>query len=108
MSDQSASPEITSDDRLWAALGYIFSPLVPIIILLIEDKRSRPFLKYHSVQSLAVGIVFFIIVAVLSVFTFGCISLIWLIMFYWAYTAYKGEYTKIPFVSDFIKKQGWA
>jgi len=29
-------------------------------------------------------------------------------MFYWAYTAYKGEYTKIPFVSDFIKKQNWV
>ena len=33
--------EITSDDKLWALLAYIFSPLVPIIILLMEDKKSR-------------------------------------------------------------------
>jgi len=108
MSDQPTSPEISSDDRLWSALAYVFSPLVPIIMLLIEGKKDRPFIRYHSIQSLAVGVVLFIIVFVLSFFTFGCSTILWLIMFYWAYTAYKGDYTKIPVVTDFIKKQGWV
>jgi hypothetical protein len=32
--------EVTSDDRLMAALAYVFSPLVPIIFLLMEDKKT--------------------------------------------------------------------
>jgi len=32
--------EVTSDDRLMAALAYVFSPLVPIIFLLMEDKKK--------------------------------------------------------------------
>ena len=35
----------TDDDKLWALLAYVFSPLVPIIIFLMEDKKERPFLK---------------------------------------------------------------
>lgn len=34
MSDVSFSPDgITSDDRLWALLSYLLTPLIPIIIL---------------------------------------------------------------------------
>ena len=33
--------EITSDDKLWALLAYILSPLVPIIILVMEDKKNQ-------------------------------------------------------------------
>ena len=39
---------VTSDDKLWALLSYILSPIVPIILLLMEDKKNRPFIKYHS------------------------------------------------------------
>ena len=35
MNSQIPSYEVTSDDKIWAALAYLFSPLVPIIILLI-------------------------------------------------------------------------
>ena len=48
--------EISSDDKLWALLGYIFG-LVAIIALLIEDKKNRPFIKYHAVQALMVSVV---------------------------------------------------
>jgi hypothetical protein len=39
MSDQNTPPtgDITSDDKLWALLAYVLSPLIPIIILLMED-----------------------------------------------------------------------
>ena len=43
-------PGVTSDDKLWAMLAYLLSPIVPIIILLMEDKKNRPFLKAHTVQ----------------------------------------------------------
>ncbi|MBT7781960.1 MAG: hypothetical protein HN741_03435, partial [Anaerolineae bacterium] len=49
--------EITSDDKLWAALAYFFSPIVSIIILLMDDKKDRAFIKAHNVQALVAGIV---------------------------------------------------
>lgn len=102
------SSEPSSDDKLWSALAYIFSPIIPIILLLIDDKKSRPFINYHAVQAVAVGVVFIILVPIVAAFTLGCGSLIWLIMFYWAYKAYQGEYFEIPVVTNFIKNQGWV
>src|SRR5688572_13420930 len=49
--------DVTSDDKLWALLAYIFSPLVPIIILLMEDKKNRPFIRAHNMQALVVGVI---------------------------------------------------
>ncbi len=49
MTEQTVPPpesiESTSDDRLWALLAYLFTPIVPVIILLLEDKKDRPFLR---------------------------------------------------------------
>jgi uncharacterized membrane protein len=100
--------EPTSDDKLWTALAYIFTPIIPIILLLLEDKKNRIFIKYHAVQALAVGVIFIILVPIIAAFTFGCGSLIWLIFFYWAYKAYQGEYFEIPVITNFIKNQGWV
>jgi uncharacterized membrane protein len=108
MSDQVETPSVTSDDKLWSAVSYVFSPIVPIILLLLEEKKNRPYIKFHAIQSLAVGIVFIIVVPIIAVFTLGCGSIIWLIMFYWAYRAYQGEMFNIPVVTDFIKNQGWV
>jgi len=108
MTEQPIYTEATSDDKLWAALSYAFSPLVPIILMLMEDKKDRPFIKFHAVQSLVVGIVMFIVVPIVAVVTLGCGSIIWFIMFYWAYKAYQGEMFEIPIVTDFIKNQGWV
>lgn len=104
MSDQFSTADISSDDKLWAALGYIFSPLIPIILLLMEDKKARPFIKFHAVQSIAA----FIVIFVLATVTLGCGSIVVLAMFYWAYKAYQGEYVEIPVVTNFIKNQGWV
>jgi uncharacterized membrane protein len=103
MSEQ-GFPEATSDDKLWAALAYVFSPLVPIILLLLEDKKDRPFIRAHIVQALIMGIIFSILAAV----TLLCLSVLWIIMLYWAYKAYQGELVNIPVVTDFVKGQGWA
>jgi len=54
---QSQAPsDITSDDKLWVLLAYIFSPLVPVIILLMADKKDRPFIKANNIQALIWGI----------------------------------------------------
>ncbi len=103
MSEQYSTSEVTSDDKLWAALGYIFSPVIPIIMLLIEEKKVRPFIKYHSIQSIAA----FVVIFVLATITVGCGSILILVMFYWAYKAYQGEYFEIPVLTNFMKNQGW-
>jgi C4-dicarboxylate transporter len=66
MSEQPINPDITSDDKLWALLSYIFSPLIPLIMLLMEDKKKRPFIKFHAVQAIVLGVVEFILYAVLG------------------------------------------
>ena len=112
MSDQ-VTPDIndiTSDDKLWTALAYIFTPQVPIILLLMEDKKDRPFIKAHSMQALIFGVVFYILVSVLSVVIVGLclIPVGWGLQIYWAIKAYNGELVNIPVITDFVKNQGWA
>ena len=108
MSEQPINPEVTSDDKLWAALSYVFAPIVGIIVLLMEDKKARPFLKFHAVQSIAVSIIFLIVVPIVAVFTFGCGSILYFVMFWWAYKAYQGEMFDIPVITNFVKGQGWV
>jgi len=104
MSQAPMYPDITSDDKLWAALAYLpfIWPIIAIIVLLMEDKKSRPFIKFHAVQSIAIGVAGIVL-------SFVCVGvLVFLYMLYLAYDAYQGNYTKVPIITDFIKKQGWA
>jgi uncharacterized membrane protein len=105
------SPDATSDDKLWAALGYPIA-LIAIIVLFMEDKKNRPFIKFHAVQSIAANVVYFVISAILTTVTFGfgglCVPLLWLVFFDWAYLAYQGQLFEIPFITNFIKNQGWV
>lgn len=100
--------EVTSDDRLMAALAYVFAPLVPIIFLFLDDKKNRPFIKAHNVQALVLGVIMIILVPIIATVTLGCGSILWLLMVWFAYKAYKGEYVNIPVITDFVKNQGWA
>jgi uncharacterized membrane protein len=89
--------DVTSDDKLWAALAYVFSPLVPIIILLMPDKKDRPFIKAHNTQALVLGI----ITAVTAAFCVGL--LVWFYQLYCAYQAYQGNLVEIPVISGMFK-----
>ena len=102
--------EITSDDKLWALLAYIFSPLVPIIILLMEDKKSRPFIRAHNMQALILGVINVVIAMVIGWLLVPlCLNLlITVYLIYLAIKAYQGELVNIPVITDFCKKQGWA
>ena len=103
MSQEPMSSDITSDDKLWAALGYII-PIIAIVVLFMEDKKNRPYVKFNAVQSIVVSVVLSIVATV----TFGCGSILFLALFWWAYQAYQGQDVRIPMISDFIRNQGWA
>jgi uncharacterized membrane protein len=108
MSNRPKVNTISSDDRLWAALTYIFSPLIPIILLVLDDYKNRSYIRYHSIQALVVGIVLSVLVPIIAILTAGCGVILWLIMFYWAYKAYQGEWVEIPIVTNFVKNQDWV
>jgi len=111
MTDQPISPDITNDDKLWAALGYPI-PLVPIIALLMEEKKNRPFIKYHAVQSLVFNIALWVVIFIFSAVTLGigaiCAPIFWLVTLWPAYDSYQGKFTELPGISNFIKNQGWV
>ena len=114
MSEQlpnTAGGDVTSDDKLWALLAYVFSPVVPIIVLLMEDKKNRPFIKAHNMQALVTGVVLDVILMIISAVTCGLGAILfiaWAVMIYWGIQGYQGKYVTIPVVTDFCKKQGWA
>ena len=112
MTEQPQPPtmDITSDDKLWALLGYIFSPIVPIIVLLLENKKNRPYIRYHNVQALVIGVLIVILSFLLAwTFVLACVPfLVWLVMLYWGIKAYQGEWVVIPVVTNLVKNQGWA
>jgi len=109
---QEPMSDITSDDKLWAALSYVFAPIVGIIVLLMEDKKNRPFIKFNAVQSIVVSIAFWIVATIITTVTIGigglCVPVLWLVFLYWAYQGYQGQMVNIPLVTNFIKGQGWA
>ena len=96
---QEPMSDITSDDKLWAALAYALSPIVPIIILLMPDKKDRPFIKAHNAQALVLGI----ITVVTSAFCIGI--LVWFYQLYCAYQAYQGLLIEVPLISKLVKGQ---
>ena len=102
--------EITSDDKLWSLLTYVFSPIVSIIIMLMEDKKNRPFIKAHNMQALVLGVIEVVLYIVIGWTVVGlCVPLLlWAVMIYWGIQAYQGKYVTVPVVTDFVKKQGWA
>jgi len=119
-------PEASADDKLLGGLAYlsqIIVPLiVPVIMLVSETSRARPFQKYHAVQSLgflAAAIIYevlaTIVFTILTAITGGCLGcVLWLLFFvpiipavYYAYLAYKGKRFEIPYITKFMREQGW-
>lgn len=110
MTEQPLNQEVTSDDKLWVLLAYVLSPIVPIIILLMEDKKNRPYIKAHNAQALVGGIIIALLSFLIGWTIFlGCIPfLLWLVMVYWGIQGYQGKYVTIPVITDWCQKQGWA
>jgi len=99
---------ITSDDKLWALLAYVLTPVLPIIILLMADKKDRPFIRAHNIQALIWGAINSVVAVVGSICLFVPSLILWAIGVYWGIKAYQGEYVNIPVITNFVKGQGWA
>ena len=100
--------DITSDDKLWAALGYpIF--IVAIIMLFMEDKKNRPFIKFHTVQALALNVILWVVVFLISltVILAICDPILWLLLIWPAVLAYQGKYFEVPVLTKFMRDQHW-
>lgn len=114
--------DVTNDDRLMALLAYIIGLIVPIIILVSEGNRDRPFQRYHAIHSLGLWaasllysvlacIVYFMLSAISGGLLGFCLWILFLLplvpVLVYAIKAYQGEWVVIPVLTDFIKKQGW-
>ncbi len=110
MTEQPIAPDITQDDKLWALLSYIFSPLVPLIMILVEEKKARPFIKFHAVQALILGLIMDVLYLALGwIFVGLCLGLaLYVYMIVIGIKAYGGETMAVPVVTDMIKKNNWA
>ena len=111
LSNRMAATDINDNDKLMAALAYILSPLVPIIILVVDSMKVRPYQRYHAVQALIAGVVLAVAITILSTVTLGfgclCLWILWIPMLYYTYVAYQGSYFDIPFITNFAVQQGW-
>ena len=107
---QPMNPDVTSDDKLWVLLAYVLAPIVPIIILFMEDKKARPFIKAHNAQALVLGIILALLGILIGWTVFlSCVPfLFWLLMIYYGIQGYQGKYVTIPVVTDFCQRQGWS
>lgn len=106
-----AAGDVTQDDKLWALLAYVLSPIFPVIIMAMPEKKERPFLKAHNAQALVLGVIQ-VVLAILSVPLLcipGLLSLgLFLVQIYWGIQAYNGNHVTIPVITDFVRQQGWA
>jgi len=109
MAEQFPSSEISQDDRLWAALGYPIA-VIAIIVLLLEDKKDRPFIRYHAIQALLLNLALFILMTILTVSVVGafCAPFLWFVTLWPAFDAYRGNWTELPVITTFMKNQGWS
>jgi uncharacterized protein len=106
--DPAEDTSVTDDDKLWALLAYVLSPLIPIVILLLEEKKNRPFLKAHNAQALIWGLITAVVWSASTPLL--CIPgiVMWLLAIYWGWQAYQGQMVEIPVISNFVRQQGWA
>ncbi|HXF62897.1 MAG TPA: hypothetical protein VNK95_14835 [Caldilineaceae bacterium] len=132
MHDAAVDPAANQDDKLISLLSYITQILIPVImpviVLLSESSKKRPFQRYHAVQSLALTLVFFALAAAVAVGT-AIVSIVpvigWLVglvvlclspiaylmavvaYLYYGYQAYQGKRFAIPGLTSFLRDQGW-
>ena len=115
---------VSENDRMMGLLSYVITLIVPLVILLSESSKRRPFQRYHAIHSLALSAILFVatlvltctVGVVLELITSGlgtcCLLPVALVPYalsiYYGVQAYQGQYAVIPVVTDFAKKQGWV
>jgi uncharacterized membrane protein len=123
MSTLPPASDVNDNDKLMAALAYFFTPLVPVIILVVDSMKIRPYQKYHALQSLGlfVAAMLFSVLTCICYFVGTIVSAgilgfcLWVIFFipyipfiYYTIIAYtRGEYFEIPVITKMMIQQGW-
>jgi uncharacterized protein len=98
-----------SNDKLFGLLSYLLAPIVGIIILVSDSMKTKPYLKTHAVQSIAVSVVLFVLAFILTITVIGgcAVPFLFIIPLIFGIQAYQGKDVNIPVITDFCKKQGW-
>jgi uncharacterized membrane protein len=109
MNPTSQPIEVTTSDKQWALCAYLFTPLVPAVMLLIEDVKNRPYIRAHLAQALVLGMIGFVVNSLLSAVLIGCVTwpLYVGLLIYYGIKAYHGEKIVIPVISGWVTSQGW-
>ncbi len=112
INESMGSGDVTQDDKLWGALCWapLVGWMISILVLLMEDKNTRPFIKYHAAQSLVLNAIAGVVGGPLVAVIIGCFILFtsFIYSIYLAFQAYQGEWVEIPFITEFCKNQGWG
>ncbi|MBI2845190.1 MAG: DUF4870 domain-containing protein [Chloroflexi bacterium] len=121
MAEKESSAAVSDNDRTMSLLAYIIGIIVPLLILLSESSKNRPFQRYHAINSLGVWaaalaywIPFWCCIFLLGYLfpLLGCLFLFlgflpWIPFIYYGLQAYQGKHFEIPVVTKFMKSQGW-
>ena len=115
--------DINDNDKLMAALSYFLSPIVPVIVLLVDTMKVRPYQKYHALQSLGLfvaallySVIACIVFTACTAVTMGILGICLWVLFllpaipfiYYTIIAYtRAQYFEIPFITKFMVQQGW-
>jgi uncharacterized membrane protein len=105
MTQQPISSDLTSDDKLWSLLSWIFWPIAAIV-LFMEDKKARPFIKYNAVNSLSLSVIAWGSSVIGIGVCLGPVAFIYSIVL--GIQSYQGKVVTVPVITNFAKKQGWT
>ena len=105
MVNQPIDPGITQEDKLWALLSWLFWPIA-VIALFMEDKKSRPFIKYNAVNSLCLNVIAWGSTVIAIGACLAPLAFIYSIVL--GIQSYQGKWVTLPVLTDFAKKQNWV
>jgi uncharacterized membrane protein len=103
--NQPVNADITQDDKLWSLLSWLIWPIA-IIVLLMDDKKSRPFIRYNAVNSLALSVIAWGSSIIAIGVCLGPLAFIYSIFL--GIQSYQGKWVTVPVLTDFVKKQHWV
>ena len=102
-------------DNVAGLLAYLFVPA--IVFLVVEPYNKKPFIRFHSFQSIFLALAWFALTLVIDfvlvpfiwVFAHMLLSLLGLVMFvlwlFLMFKAYQGQMFKLPVIGDLALKQ---
>lgn len=110
-----------NEDKLWAGLGYagLAIWMIPTLVIFFLKKDESPYIKFHLLQALGLGIVEIIfmigwmilsfipvigwlVLPLIGFFVAIALFAYWIVLMIWAFT---GKAFKIPVLGDFVEQQ---